>query len=177
VAVKWILSRRVGEVGVDVGSTAVRADAWHHLSDALTSGAAFVGIAIALWGGPGWESADDWAALVACVFILFNGVRLLRPAVADLMDRSAEMEVRAAIRAVAEGVPGVRAVEKLAVRKGGLSLEVAIHVHADPSMTLEEAHALGGRVKATIRTELPRVRDVLVHMEPFHGDIDVRDGA
>jgi cation diffusion facilitator family transporter len=167
VAVKWLLSRRVEVVGADVGSTAVRADAWHHLSDAITSGAAFVGISVALLGGPGWESADEWAALLACVVILYNGARLLRPAVSDLMDRSADAEVLAAIRAVAEGVPEVRAIEKLAVRKGGMLFEVVIHVHADPEMTLDAAHALGGRVKAAIRSQVPRVRAVLVHMEPY----------
>lgn len=168
VIVKWALSRRVAAVGTDVGSSAVRADAWHHLSDAITSAAAFVGISVAVLGGPGWESADDWAALVACGIIVYNGARLLRPALADLMDRAADAEITAAVRAAAEGVPGVRAVEKLAVRKLGMVFEVTIHVHADPSMSLEDAHALGGRVKATIRERNPRVRGVLMHMEPYH---------
>jgi cation diffusion facilitator family transporter len=168
VVVKWTLSRRVGAVGSEVGSSAVRADAWHHLSDAITSGAAFIGISLAVLAGPGWESADDWAALVACAIIVYNGARLLRPALADLMDRSADAEITAAVRSAAEGVFGVRAVEKLAVRKVGMAFEVAIHVHADPFMNLEDAHALGGLVKATIRDRNPRVRGVLVHMEPYH---------
>src|SRR3954469_6211793 len=90
VAVKGVLSRKVLRVGHETGSTAVEADAWHHRSDALTSAAAFVGIAVALWGGPGWESADDWAALAAAAIIVVNGVRLLRTAVRDLMDRMPE---------------------------------------------------------------------------------------
>src|SRR4051812_3879509 len=89
---KWILSRRVQAVGADIGSTAVKADAWHHLSDAITSAAAFIGISVAVIGkrvrgGSGWESADDWAALVASVVIAFNGILLLRPAIHDIMDR------------------------------------------------------------------------------------------
>ncbi|HEX6051504.1 MAG TPA: hypothetical protein VFZ21_19630 [Gemmatimonadaceae bacterium] len=59
----------------------------------LTSAAAFVGIAIALWGGPGWESADDWAALLASAVIFFNGVNMLRRALRDLMDRMPDPEV------------------------------------------------------------------------------------
>jgi cation diffusion facilitator family transporter len=173
VVVKWTLSRRVAAVGSDVGSSAVRADAWHHLSDAITSGAAFIGISLAVLAGPGWESADDWAALVACAIIVYNGGRLLRPALADLMDRSADAEITAAVRSAAESVSGVRAVEKLAVRKVGMSFEVAIHVHADPFMNLEDAHALGGLVKATIRGRNPRVRGVLVHMEPYHPEAGV----
>ena len=107
VAVKWTLSRRVHAVGAEIGSTAVKVDAWHHMSDALTSAAAFVGISIALWGGPGWESADDWAALLASGVIVFNGVRMLRPALHDLMDRMPGADVVEPVRDSAARVAGV----------------------------------------------------------------------
>jgi cation diffusion facilitator family transporter len=119
VLVKEGLFRRVARVGEETGSTAVRADAWHHRSDAITSAAAFVGIAIALVGGPGWETADDWAALVAAVVIAVNGVRLLRPAVDALMDRMPDPDVVDRIGAAAREVPGVLATEKLRVRTFG----------------------------------------------------------
>jgi cation diffusion facilitator family transporter len=167
VMVKWLLSRRVHAVGVDIGSTAVRADAWHHMSDAVTSAAAFVGISIALWGGPGWESADDWAALLASGVIFLNGVNMLRPTLQDLMDRMPGPEVVEPIRRAAEGVAGVRATEKLAVRRAGMGYRVTIHVQADPKLPLDEAHVLGGRVKSAIRAAVPSVQYVLVHMEPF----------
>ncbi len=167
VLVKLVLSRRVHAVGEDIGSTAVRADAWHHLSDAITSVAAFVGIAIALWGGPGWEAADDWAALGASAVIAYNGVLLLRPALNDLMDRTANEEIVALVRRAAEQVPQVLAIEKLAVRKAGLGYQAVIHVQAAPQTPLHEAHTLGGRVKGAIRAAVPQVQFVLVHMEPF----------
>ena len=166
-AIKWILSQRVRAVGMDIGSTAVRADAWHHLSDAVTSAAAFVGISIALWGGPGWESANDWAALLASGIIFFNGVNMLRPTLQDLMDRMPGPDVVEPIRRAAESVDGVRATEKLAVRRAGITYRVTIHVQADPTLTLDEAHVLGGRVKSAIRAAVPSVQYVLVHMEPF----------
>ena len=169
VLVKWLLSRRVDAVGERIGSTAVRADARHHLSDAVTSAAAFVGIGIALLGGPGWEQADDWAALAASAVIAWNGLSMLRPALDDLMDRQPGDEVVGEIRLIAEGVPGVRSTEKIAVRRSGLFLRVTIHVQADADTSLERAHALGGQVKATIREALPQVQSVLVHMEPFRG--------
>lgn len=167
VAAKWILARRVDAIGAEIGSTAVRADAWHHLSDAITSAAAFVGITIAITGGPGWESADDWAALLASGIIAYNGARMLKSASDDLMDRVPGSEIVAEVRRIAEHVPGVRAVEKLGVRKSGMTFRVTIHVQADPAMTLEAAHALGGRVKSEIRAAVPRVASVLVHMEPY----------
>jgi cation diffusion facilitator family transporter len=173
--VKGFLSRRVGKVGAAIGSTAVKADAWHHLSDALTSGAAFIGISIAVWGsryrgGTGWESADDWAALAASMVVAFNAVLLIRPALHDLMDRIPSPEIVQTIRQAAEGVAGVLAIEKLAVRKAGLGYRVSLHVQADPTITLHEAHILSGRVKGVIQRRLPRVQSVLIHMEPFAGD-------
>jgi len=167
VVVKWILSRRVQFVGAEIDSKAVQADAWHHLSDALTSLAAFVGISVALAGGPGWEAADDWAALVAAGIIAFNGVAILRAALRDLMDAAPEGEIVARIREIAQAVPGVLAIEKLIVRRAGLVYHVTIHVQASPSMPLSDSHALGGRVRAAIRDAIPQSGLVVVHMEPF----------
>jgi cation diffusion facilitator family transporter len=172
VAIKWVLARRVRAVGTAIDSTAVKADAWHHLSDALTSGAAFVGISVAVWGsryrgGTGWEQADDWAALAASVVIAINGVLLLRPALHDLMDRMPGADVVAPVRHSAASVSGVLAVEKLAVRRSGMGYRVTIHVQADPALRLDDAHSLGGAVKAAIRAAVPQVQYVLVHMEPY----------
>lgn len=169
IVLKWILSRRVGSVAQEIGSTAVHSDAWHHLSDAITSGAAFIGIAIALWGGPGWESADDWAALVAAGVIMYNGSRMLMASLTELMDRAAAPDVIDTIRGAAEGVEGVLATEKIAARKTGLHYRVTIHVQANPLLSLHDAHVLGGKVKGAIRAAIPSVQSVLVHMEPFDG--------
>jgi cation diffusion facilitator family transporter len=168
-AIKALLSRRVGAVGSEIGSTAVRTDAQHHFSDALTSAAAFIGISIAVVRGPGWESADDWAALAAAAVIAVNAVRLLRPAVEDLMDRSPQPDVVEAIRSTARAVPGVRAIEKLAVRRVGLGYRAVVHVQADPSMSLHGAHELGARVTRAIHHKVPEMQSVIVHMEPYEG--------
>ena len=167
VVIKFVLARRVRAVATDVRSSAVRADAAHHLSDAITSAAAFVGISIALVGGVGWESADDWAALVAAGVILVNGGRLLRTSVDDLMDRTPGRDVLEPVARAARATADVRAIEKLKVRKVGPALFVDIHVQADPAMSLHAAHELSGRVKGSIRAAVPGVQGVLVHMEPY----------
>lgn len=167
ILVKELLFRRVLAVGEAVDSTAVRADAWHHRSDAITSAAAFIGISVALIGGAGWEAADDWAALAAALVIVVNALRLLRPAIDDLMDRSPPAELIERIAASALGTADVQAVEKLRVRKAGLGYFVDIHVQADPAMSLLHAHNLSGRVKTSIRASVPEVQGVLVHMEPY----------
>lgn len=170
VAVKEGLFRRMLRVGQEVHSTAVTADAWHHRSDAITSAAAFVGITVALVGGPAWAPADDVAALVASGIIAFNGFRLLKPALYDLMDRAPEPDVLDRVDRVAREVEGVRAVEKIQARRAGIGYFVALHVEADPSISLEAAHLLGHHVKDAILDALPTVLDVLVHMEPHHPD-------
>jgi cation diffusion facilitator family transporter len=169
--VKLVLSRSVYSVGSAIGSHAVKADASHHMSDAFTSAAAFVGISLALWGtgvrgDVRWAAADDWAALVASGVIAYNGIRLLQPALNDLMDRMPGADVVEPVRRAAEAVPGVLAVEKLHVRRTGLGYRVTIHVEAEPTMSLDEAHALSHRVADGIRAAVPSVDAVLAHMEP-----------
>ncbi|MEO8636780.1 MAG: cation diffusion facilitator family transporter [Gemmatimonadales bacterium] len=166
IVVKEVLFRRVLAVSEEVSSTAVQADAWHHRSDAITSVAAFIGISIALIGGPGWEQADDWAALLAACVIVVNAIRLIRPAIQDLMDRSPATALLDEIAAAASGTTDVRAIEKLKVRKVGLSYYVDLHVQADPALSLRDAHILSGRVKSAIRQHVPLVAGVLIHMEP-----------
>jgi cation diffusion facilitator family transporter len=163
---KWWLSRRSGAIGSEIGSTAVKADAWHHLSDAITSALAFIGISIAIWGGPGWQSADAWAALLASGIIAYNGVAMLRPSIHDLMDRMPHDLVEP-VRRAAESVSGVLATEKLAVRKSGITYRVTLHVQTDPTLSIRNAHIIGGMVKSAILAQVPRVQSVLVHLEPF----------
>ncbi|HEX6317209.1 MAG TPA: cation diffusion facilitator family transporter [Gemmatimonadaceae bacterium] len=170
VIVKEVLFRRIRRVGREVGSEAVHADAWHHRSDAITSVAAFVGISVAVLGGPGWEAADDWAALLAAGIIAWNGQLVLRPALAGLMDQSAGPELRATVHAVATSVDRVRAVEKVIVRRVGADYFADLHVQADPDLSLRDAHELSHNVKDAIMARLQNVRDVLIHMEPYEGE-------
>ncbi len=165
--IKETLFRRVAAAGEEAGSTALHADAWHHRADVITSGCAFIGISVALIGGPGWEMADDWAALVAASIITYNGVGLLRPAVADLMDRTPAGDLPSRISAAAVGVESVLAIEKLKIRKAGVEYFVDLHVQADPVMSLHDAHILSGKVKSAIRAAVPGVSGVLIHMEPY----------
>ncbi len=167
IVIKQILASKVFRIGSETGSTAIMADAQHHRSDVITSAAAFVGISIAVIGGPGWEQADDWAALVASVVICYNGMKMLRPAINDLMDRVPENHVVESIAVAAISVPEVRAIEKLKVRKVGLQYAVDLHVQADPHMSLHDAHIVSGKVKGAIRTAMPAVDGVLIHMEPY----------
>jgi cation diffusion facilitator family transporter len=164
---RWV----VREAGT-IQSSAVETDAWHHRSDAITSFAAAVGITIALVGGPGYASADDVAAIVAAGIIAWNGWRLLRPALDELMDAAPAAAVAAHIQQLAGRVEGVARVEKCRVRKMGYSYLVDMHVEVNPLLTVEQGHRIAHRVKDCVRQQMPRVSDVLVHVEPFTGKAD-----
>jgi cation diffusion facilitator family transporter len=166
IVIKEGLFRFVLEEARTVESSAVHSDAWHHRSDAISSFAAGIGISIALVGGKGYAAADDIAAIIGACVIAWNGWRLLRPALNELMDTAPNREVVEQIRRIAEAVPGVDCVEKCLVRKVGYDFFVDMHVEVDPQMTVQRSHDIAHDVKNKIRTQIPAVRDVLVHIEP-----------
>jgi cation diffusion facilitator family transporter len=168
VIAKELLFRFLLRKGTSINSHAVRTDAWHHRSDALTSLAAFIGISIALIFGKGYESADDWAALFAAGVIAFNGVSLLRASWRELLDISLPEAVIDDIRRIAIGVAGVVGIDMCRVRKTGLGLWIDIHVEVPGDIPVREGHAISHRVKDELLASDHHVMDVLVHIEPAH---------
>lgn len=166
IVTKETLFRVALRAGTSIESTALKSDAWHHRSDALTSAAAFVGITIALIGGPGYEGADDWAALLACGVVAWNGLRLLRGALDELMDAAVSPEVVTAVRQLAATVEGVAEVEKCRVRKVGLHLALDIHVVVDGELSVRRGHEIAHLVKDRLLASQHRINDVTVHIEP-----------
>ena len=166
IVIKESLFRFVLKEANSVQSTVVQTDAWHHRSDAITSLAAAIGITVALIGGKGYETADDWAALLASVVIGWNGWTLLRNAGNELMDATPDPGIVIKIREVAMAVANVRKVEKCNVRKMGYHLFVDMHVWVDPQMPVVQAHELAHQVKERVREALPAIHDVLIHIEP-----------
>lgn len=165
VIAKETMFRVAARVAREAGSDAVHTDAWHHRADAITSIAAFLGISIALWGGPGWEQADDWAAVLASGLIVWNAIALARAPLSELLDeRPAEIPEKAT--AIARTVEGVRDVEQANARKAGTRFWVDMHVEVDPAMSVCDAHVISGKVKAAIRKAMPEVVNVLIHIEP-----------
>ncbi len=166
IAIKEGLFQRMHRIGQRIESGAVHTDAWHHRSDAVTSAAAAVGIAVALVGGKSYAVADDWAALFASGVILFTGFRLLRPATEELMDRSPGPGIVERATRVAEERPGVHRVEKLLMRKMGLYYVADMHLEVSPTMTVFEGHEIAHRVKEAVQAELPQIVELTIHVEP-----------
>jgi cation diffusion facilitator family transporter len=166
IVAKEVLARYVGSTGEGIGSVAVKADAFHHRADAITSGAAFIGISVAVFGGPGFEIADDIAAVIAAVVIAVNALILFRPALSELIDTAPAPEIAQSIREIALGVPGVLGTHKCGVRKVGFVYFVDLDVLCNPEETIRHGHEVAHNVGEAIHSALPAVAKVLVHVEP-----------
>ncbi len=147
-------------------SSSLAADAWHHRSDAITSVAAFIGISVALYFGEGYESADDWAALFASFFILYNSYKIFRPALGEIMDEHLYQDLEKEIRIIAQSVNGVIAIEKCFIRKAGMKYHVDLHVIVNGNKSVKEGHDIAHDLKDTLREKLIELGHVLIHIEP-----------
>ncbi|WMJ75079.1 cation diffusion facilitator family transporter [Cytophagaceae bacterium ABcell3] len=166
VFIKELLYRYVIKIGHETESSAVKADAWHHRSDAITSAAAFIGITIALIGGEGYESADDWAALFAAAIILYNAWTIFTPAFAEILDTAPPPELNEQTKQIAAQIEGVEGLDKCFVRKMGFEYYIDLHVLVNGEKSVREGHDIAHKVKDVLKQENPRIRDVLVHIEP-----------
>ena len=164
--------RLVMKRSVQTNSSSLKADAWHHRSDAITSVAAFIGIAIALILGKGYESADDWAALFASGFILYNSYLIFRPALGEIMDEHLYDDLMEEIRKVAQQVDGIIDTEKCFIRKSGMKYHVDLHAIVDATITVKEGHDLAHRLKDSLRENIFELGHVLIHIEPSESKID-----
>ncbi|MCA1762646.1 MAG: cation diffusion facilitator family transporter [Cryomorphaceae bacterium] len=147
-------------------SSSLKADAWHHRSDAITSVVAFVGISIAIFFGEGYETADDWAALIASAFILYNSYLILRPALGEVMDEQLYDDLVIDIRARAGEVKGVLGTEKCFIRKSGMKFHVDLHAIVDGEISVTEGHEIAHKLKDHLKNEMPSLGHILIHVEP-----------
>ena len=162
----WMRAR-----GRKIGSLAVINDAWHQRSDAVTSLAALTGILFAWIGGPAWSHADSWAAMAASIWLAGTGLWLLGPTLHELMEGSVDPALLKFITQTSEKCPGIKGVDKVWVRKLGMRLIIDLHIEVDPKITVEKGHDLAHAVKARLQQELPQVRDVMVHVEPYEPEL------
>ena len=152
----------------EANSSSLRADAWHHRSDAITSVAAFIGISIALILGKGYESADDFAALFASGFIFYNSYKIFRPALGEIMDENLYDDLIIEIRKVSLQVKGVESTEKCFIRKAGMKYHVDLHAIVNANITVKEGHEISHLLKDTLRNEIPELGHILIHIEPTY---------
>ena len=163
---KEISFQIVNRKSKETNSSALKADAWHHRSDAITSLMAFLGISLALFLGEGYETADDWAALLATTIIYYNSYLIFRPALGEIMDEHLHDDVEQAIRKHALEVKGVIDTEKCYIRKAGMRYHVDLHAIVDGSISVKEGHDIAHRLQDHLKSIIPGLDHVLIHIEP-----------
>lgn len=163
---KEIFYRFINRKSDETKSSSLKADAWHHRSDAITSFMAFIGISVALYMGKGYETADDWAALFASGFILYNAYLILRPALGEIMDEHLYDEMVEEIREISQKEKGVIETEKCYIRKTGMTYHVDLHVIVDGELSVSRGHEISHNLKDRLLAEMPEIADILIHIEP-----------
>lgn len=166
VIIKEVFYRVVSKKSTETNSSSLKADAWHHRSDAITSAMAFIGISVAIFMGPGYETADDWAALLASGIIIYNSWLIFRPALGEILDEHLYDDMIVQIREIAQTVEGVIDTEKCHVRKTGMTYFVDLHLTVNGKISVSEGHDIAHRLKDTLQQHMPEIADVLIHVEP-----------
>jgi cation diffusion facilitator family transporter len=163
---RYVLSK-----GKKTNSLSLQADAWHHRSDAISSFIALIGIGLALLFGPAFSKADDWAAIAASLFIVYNAFVIFRPALGEILDEHNHHDLIDKIKEMETHVPGVCGIEKCLVRKTGMTYFVDLHLEVTGTISVNEGHTIAHNFKDYLLKKLPEIHDVLIHIEPFENKI------
>lgn len=162
---KEMLYRWTAAVGRRVGSSALKANAWHHRSDALSSIPVAVAVIVAAVR-PDWAFIDHIGAVVVSVFILYAAWKIVWPAFGELVDRGAGANVRENIEGLVRKHSAVRYVHAVRTRQLGAGLHVDLHIGVDGKISVREGHDVSEEVKQHLLAEGPAIVDVVVHLEP-----------
>jgi cation diffusion facilitator family transporter len=166
IVIKELSFQYVRKKGIETNSSSLKADAWHHRSDAISSIIAFVGISLTLLFGNGFEKADDWAALLASLFIVYNAFKIFRPALGEIMDEHLHHDIIEDIRRYSVEVSGVIDTEKCLVRKAGMVYIVDLHIEVQGTLSVFDGHEIAHQLKDHLMEKLPTIADVHIHVEP-----------
>ncbi len=154
-------------IGEDVKSSAVIANAWHHRSDALSSIGTFIGIGCAYFLGEKWRIADPIAAIIVSILILKVAYELTKVGIDELLERSLSKEEECKILGIIAQNPKVTMPHNLRTRSIGNNIAVEVHIRVDGSMSVEESHRLTIEIEGNLRKEYGQGCIVGIHVEPI----------
>lgn len=168
VAVKEGLYHYTRIKGRKTGSSALKAYAWHHRADALSTAATLLGVAGAMFLGERWRVLDPLAAIAVSILIIVLAYRLGRPAVEELLEVSLPQEEQKKIETILSGTPGVMAFHNLRTRRNGNLRVVDIHIKVDGNLTVVQSHDITQEIERQLTETLGEVM-TNIHVEPYHG--------
>ena len=166
IVVKISLALAKFRVGRQISSTSLQADAWHDMTDLLSTFVALLAVGLSLFNPQRFGTADHIGGIVIGVIIFSLSIRVVFRTVENLLDTMPNPEKLADIRRVALRVPGALGIEKCFARPTGLRYHVELHLEVNPNLTVRESHDIATQVRGAIKDTLPWVADVLVHVEP-----------
>ena len=168
---KEILYRWTAAVGNKIKSPALAANAWHHRTDAISSLPVLIAVGGALLF-PSWSFLDRVGAVVVSIFILHAAMKIIWPAVSELVDAGAPEEIQKKIANIAANTKGVREVHAVRTRYISSSIQIDMHVVVDGSVSVRDGHTIADNVENSIIYGLPEVVDVVVHVDPSEDSSD-----
>lgn len=151
------------KVANKINSPALKADAWHHRSDALSSIAAFIGIGGALLG---FKALDPIASIVVALFVAKVGFDILKDSANELMDYSIDEDQEKQIVNIAENTDGVINLGEIRTRKHGATAYVDLTICVNKNLTVFEGHEIATKLEKRIINEMQFVKGITVHVEP-----------
>lgn len=152
-------------------STILKAEAWHHRADAITSVTAFLGISVAIFLGEGYETIDDWAALLASGIIFYNAYKIFIPALGEIMDENIYDDLSLKISNLSCSVEGIIGIEKCYIRKVGTKFCVDLHAVVNGNISVKEGHDLAHKLQFELRKKIPSLHHILIHIEPDYKEL------
>ena len=155
--------------GRKTGSSALKAYAWHHRADALSTAATLLGVAGAMFLGEQWRVLDPLAAIAVSVLILVLAYRLGRPAIEELLEVSLPQDEQDKIAAIVNGTPGVKAFHNLRTRRNGNLHVVDMHIKVDGELSVVQSHDITRTIEHQLIEALGEVM-TNIHVEPYRGN-------
>ncbi len=167
IVVKEILFRITIKVGKRIDSDAVIANGWHHRSDAFSSIGTTVGIAGAIFLGSKWRILDPIASIIVSVFIVIAGIKILIPAVKELLESSLPDEIEERMTQIINSTEGVKGMKNLKTRKNGDNYIINVTIKVNPTLTVVEAHDIATGVEQALNMSCNKNIQSSVHVEPY----------
>lgn len=165
VSKEWVF-RYTYKVGERIDSSSLKANAWHHRSDAISSIATLIGAGLSMLPGDKWRIMDPIASLLIAVFIGVSAIKIIRPSINELLEESLPADLLEKLRKEIREVDGVRRYHSLRTRRNGHSYIVDLDIHVDPDISVREGHAIASEVEEKMHELLGKDLIVYVHVEP-----------
>ncbi|MCI1779281.1 MAG: cation diffusion facilitator family transporter [Bacteroidales bacterium] len=172
IAKEW-LYRITEKKGREIKSEAVIANGWHHRSDAFSSAGTFIGIGGAMLLGKKWSILDPLAAIIVSIFIIITGLKLLIPALQELLETALPEEIEKEIGEVIMSVKGVKNFHRLSTRKSGRFYIIDVHIKVDPALTIVKAHDISSHVETALNEKYEGNTETFIHVEPYYENQDI----